>query len=93
MLQTLLKTNQVQNLGDYVKILLLEFEELYQDLDDTELAYEATRLTTRLVETYVRTQKAILAARLEGADDAHVTALLTAVKQLDELLKRANEGV
>lgn len=91
-LQAFVKESQVQNLGDYVKILVLEYEELYQDLDDTELAYEATRLTARLVETYVKLQKQQLAARLEGADEAQTTALLEQVKQLDTLLKRVSGG-
>ena len=77
----------IQGFGEYVKMLILQYEELYQDLDDTELAYEVNRLTTRLVETYVRIQKQNLAAQLEGADDARTQALLEEAKRLDSLLK------
>ena len=96
-LQTLAATIQthqadgVQNLGDYVKMLALEYEELYQDLDDTELAYEASRLTARLVETYVKNQKQYLAAQLANANEDQTQALLEQVKALDSLLTRINE--
>lgn len=81
-----------QELGDYVRMLLLQYEELYQDLDDTELVYEVKRLTTRLVETYVRIQKQQLAVRLADADDASTQALLEEVKRLDALLRHVTEG-
>jgi DNA primase len=84
---------EVQSIGDYVKILVLQYEQLYQDLEETELAYEATRLTTRLVETYVKLQKQQLVAQLTDADDAHTLAVLEQVKQLDELLRRVKRGV
>lgn len=92
-LQGFVESSGVQSFGDYVKIVVLEHDELYQDLEDTELAYEATRLTTRLVETYVKLQKQMLAARLSGADEAQTTALLEEVKQLDALLKRVKGGI
>ncbi len=82
----------VHSLGDYVKMLSLQYEELYQGLDDAELAYEASRLTARLVETYVRNQKQYLSAKLGGADDAQTQSLLEEAKALDTLLKRASEG-
>jgi DNA primase len=72
---------------DYVKIIGLQYEELYQGLELTELRYEAARLQTRLVERYVKTQKQTLAAQLADSDDATTTSLLGQVKQLDALLK------
>lgn len=92
-LQQFVQSSGVQLLGDYVKILVLQHEQLYQDLAETELAYEATRLTTRLVETYVKLQKQILAAHLSGADEAQTIILLEQVKQLDGLLKNVKGGI
>lgn len=83
----------VQSLVEYVKILVLEYEELYQDLESTELAYEAARLTARLVETFVKQQKQLLAAQLTGADESRTEALLGQVKELDALLRRVKGGV
>ncbi|HVU59710.1 MAG TPA: DNA primase [Candidatus Saccharimonadales bacterium] len=83
----------LNSLGDYGKILGLQYEELYQDLETAELHYEAARLRTRLVETYVKQQKKLLASQLETADDARTAELLAQVKQLDALLKRKEGDV
>ena len=85
-------TEAVQTFGDYVKMLVLQYEQLYQDLDETELDYEATRLAARLVDTYVKTEKSNLAAQLSTADDAQTAQLLEQVHALDTLLKRVNGG-
>src|SRR6185312_194417 len=79
------QNNSVQSFGDYVKMMVLQYEQLYQDLEETELGYEANRLTSRIVETYVRTQKQTLASQLAGADEDRTTSLLERVKQLDSL--------
>jgi DNA primase len=81
------KAKELQNIGDYVKILGLLYEELYQGLELTELHYEAARLQARLVEQFVKNQKQSLANELEGADEATVMKLLERVKQYDLLLK------
>ena len=78
---------------EYVKILSLEYEELYQNIERTELEYEVTRLQTRLVEAYVKQQKQKLAAKLEMADEAQTASLLEQVKQLDKLLKHVIGGI
>ena len=80
-------------IADYVKILLLQYEELYQDLDSTELQYEAARLTTRLIETYVKQQKQALVTQLTAGDEATIAPLLEQVKQLDALLKHVKGGI
>jgi DNA primase len=79
---------QVQNLSDYVKIEAVVYEELYQDLELNELHYEAARLQARLIENYIKSQKAMLAQQLETADTAQTRNLLTQAKQYDELLKQ-----
>ncbi|HEU4966251.1 MAG TPA: DNA primase [Candidatus Saccharimonadales bacterium] len=80
-------------LADYVKILGLQYEELYQDLDSTELQYEVARLAARHIEKYVKQQKVALAAQLETADEATTQALLTRAAQLDALLRQTKGGI
>lgn len=83
---------EVQSLQDYVNILVLQYEELYQGLELIELQYEAARLQARLVEQYVKTEKQKLAIKLEDADEPTTRTLLEQVKQLDLLLKQAKGG-
>jgi len=78
----------VQNLADYVKIEALLYEELYQGLELNELHYEAARLQARLVEQFIKTQKAKLAEALETADEAATRPLLQQAKKYDSLLKQ-----
>lgn len=78
-----------QDLDDYVKILVLEFEELYQGLPVNELIYEVSRLQARLIENYVKTQKSKIARELAGADEARSAELLAGARKLDNLLKQA----
>lgn len=87
------KAAQLRQIGDYVKIVVLQYEELYQGLEITELRYEAARLQARLVEQFVKNQKQNLAAELVDADEATIQTLLGKVKQLDMLLKRVKGGV
>ena len=79
-------------LADYVKMLSLLYEELYQDLEFTELQYEATRLQDHLIDRYVRTQKSRIAHELQTADEARTAQLLEAAKRLDSLLKTHKGG-
>ncbi len=76
---------------DYGKILAVQYEELYGDLEYVELQYEATRLQVRVIERYVKTQKGRLSKALATASDEQKTALQTKDKKLNELLKRAKE--
>lgn len=67
----------VQDLSDYVKILGLLYEELYQGLELNELHYEAARLQARLIESFIKTEKQRLAIALETADETATHSLLT----------------
>lgn len=78
----------VQNLREYGNILLVQYEALYQDLEATELQYEATRLQVRLIEQYVKHQKDQLRALMQTADEAELQKLLISARELDELLKQ-----
>jgi DNA primase len=80
-------------IGDYVKITLLQYEELYQGLEFTELQYEAARLQARLVEQFVKHKKEQLITQLHDADDASTQTLLEQVKALDTLLNHVKGGL
>ena len=80
--------SRLKPIADYVKIVVLQFEELYQGLELTELRYEAARLRTRVVEQYVKNQKQITAAQLSDSDEATTRSLLGDVKRLDNLLNQ-----
>ena len=84
--------DMVQSLSDYVKILVLQYEELYRGLEPLELKYEASRLRNRLVEQYVKHEKKKIVAGLGQADEATTAELLAHAKQLDALLKEAKGG-
>jgi DNA primase len=79
-------------LETYVKILGVQYEELYQGLEITELHYEAARLQARLIETYVKNQKLNLAAQMRDADGADSQHLLIQARELDALLGRVTGG-
>jgi len=70
---------------DYVKILSLQFEELYADLDPDDLAEQATSLRTRLLSKYLNLQKQKLALAMTETDDSQQIAKL--LKQADDLNK------
>lgn len=82
---------KLQNVAEYCKMLTLLFEELYQGLETSELHHEAARLQVRLIEHYVKTKKAALAAALRQATDQQTDQLLAQVKAFDALLKITRE--
>jgi hypothetical protein len=77
--------------SDYSKVLLLLYEELYQGLETLELQYEAARLQARLIEHYVKTQKALLASAMREANETETDKLLKQAKKLDALLNLTRE--
>jgi DNA primase len=76
-----------RSLADYGKMLALLFEELYQDLEISELQYEAARLQATLVERYVKTQKQRIAREMATATEVRMAQLLEAANKLDNLLR------
>jgi len=85
---------QVQILQDYAKILLLQQEELYGDVEnagDLQLDNEVTRLQARLIEQYIKHSKQNLTRKLASADEASTRQILLQVKELDELRNHANQ--
>ncbi len=83
----------LRDMGDYVKMLGVIFEELYQDLETLELRYEAARLKARLINQYVNTQKQHLAAAMQHAKSTEVDRMLAQAKGLDKLLNDATKEV
>jgi len=79
--------NRLDSIGVYVKIESLQYEELYQGLELSELRYEAARLQVRLIENYVKQQKLNIAKQLEQSDEKMTERLLTKASRLDELLR------
>ncbi|MBC7582101.1 DNA primase [Aeromicrobium sp.] len=80
--------SQLKTIADYVRIISLQYEELYHGLELNELLYEAARLQARLVERYVKNQKQTVSAELATADEATMRVLLGQVKHLDTLLNQ-----
>lgn len=87
-----LSAKQVQSLQDYAKILLLQHEELYGDVEGIELDYEMTRLQARLTEQYIKHEKQNLTQQLGGADEETTRQILVRVKELDTLLNKAQQA-
>lgn len=85
---TLKGVKELKKITEYVKIVSLQYETLYQDQDDVELAQEAKRLKNRLIEQYVKTKKAEIIQSLQDADDSQTNELLEQVKLLDAQLKK-----
>lgn len=76
-----------KEISDFVKILILLYEELYQGLEIIELRQEAARMQTRLIEYFVKTKKSELAEQMRDADAATTDKLLKQAKELDHLLR------
>lgn len=82
----------LHQIADYVKIVALQYEALFADLDEVEARYEAIRLRGRLIMIFVKTKKAQIATALKEADEDTSRKLLTRAKSLDSLLKVSQES-
>lgn len=79
---------QLQSVSDYVKILSLQFEELYQGLPQEDLAAQAAQLKHRLIDRYVKIQKHKLAIAMQAAkDDNELNLLVQKADKLNALIK------
>lgn len=90
------EANQAETLrpiADYVKILGLHYEELYQGLESLELQNEVARLQVHLIDRYVKMQKQLITAQFNTADEKQMNTLLEQVKALDQLLKTYKGGI
>jgi DNA primase len=73
---------ELQAAGDYVKILLLQFEELYADLPVSDLEELAQKLKHRLIDRYVKMQNRKITKAIDSANNE---------EQRLELMKKANK--
>lgn len=80
-------------LADYVKILALQYEELYQGLEILELHNEVARLQAHLIEIYVKRQKEQLKQKYQTASDDEMKQLLAEDIRLNQLLKPFKGGL
>lgn len=85
-------THELQQIDNYVKIIMLQYEALYEDRDTVELIYEVTQVRSRLMKQYVKSKKVELAAAMRSADERTTQELLTQAKALDILLKSTKEN-
>lgn len=81
----------LQPIADYVKIVALQYEALFSDLDEHEARYTANRLRIRLIDMFVKTKKTQIAEALQEADDNTAQKLLARAKALDNLLNTSQE--
>lgn len=72
----------LRSIIDYVKIISLQFEELYQDLEYNDLLEQATRLKIRLIASYVAKEKRELLNKINALPES---------KSADSLMKKVNE--
>ena len=83
-----LMNSDLPETSEYVKILSLEYEEMYAALDDVEALNEVVRLRAKVVDDYVKRQKTLLARAMQTAkDEQSLKELLEKVKKLDQLLR------
>lgn len=79
---------KLPNIIDYVKICSLQFEELYADLDYSDLREQAENLKHRLIDRYVTNQKHLLANAMGQTENEKELAKLTSqADKLNKLIK------
>jgi DNA primase len=78
----------LQQIGDYVKIITLQFEELYQNMSLDDLREQAINLRRRLIDRYVKIQKHKLAQAMQAAGtEEEIKVLVQKADKLNELIK------
>jgi DNA primase len=78
---------ELQQISDYVKILVLQFEELYQELSLEDLKEQVLSLKRRLIAGYVKIQKRQLAAQMSAtSDEKKLQRMITQVDKLNKLI-------
>lgn len=83
-----LQDETVQALENYVKIIVLQFEELYSDLPLADLEEQAEKLKRRLIDRYVKMQNQKISKAIEAAEgEEQRLALMKKAARLNELIK------
>lgn len=79
---------ELNEISNYVSILVLQFEEIYADLSLPDLEEQAAKLKHRLIDRYVKTQNQKIIKALEAADDEEQRReLMQKAVKLSELIK------
>jgi len=79
--------------ADYVKIMMLQFEELYADLPAGDLRELVNNLKHRLITRYIQNQKRTIATKMsETTDEGQLNKLMNQADKLNALL-RSESGV
>jgi hypothetical protein len=74
--------------SDYVKILSLQFEEIYADLPPPDLEEQAAKLKHRLIDRYVKMQNQKIIRAIDAADNEEQRhELMQKAVRLNELIK------
>lgn len=81
-------SEQWREIEDYGKILMLSYEQFYQQTDDSEIGYEFDRQQSRLITRYVKRQKQRIADELGQANRERAEQLMAADARLNALLKK-----
>ncbi len=71
--------------------MALQYEALFNDLDEHEARYTANRLRIRLIDMFVKSKKVQIADALQEANEETSQKLLARAKALDNLLKTSQE--
>ncbi len=80
------QANRLQSIGDYVKIITLQFEELYSALSLSDLEDQAAQLKRRLIDRYVKIENRKLAEEMKSAKtESEIKSLARRADDLNKL--------
>jgi DNA primase len=79
---------QLHEVGDYVKIITLQFEEVYSGLPLEDLLEQAEKLKHRLIDRYVKTQNQKIVQAIDTAEtEEQKQELMAKADKLNQLIK------
>jgi DNA primase len=85
-------STQLQVAGDYVKILVLQFEELYAELPLTDLEELAQKLKHRLIDRYVKMQNRNITKAMDAAKtEEQRLELMKKAQMLNKLIRQGGD--
>lgn len=83
------RASELNNLADYVKILALYYEEIYQDVEYVDLSRAAATLQQKIIRAYVGKRKQDIQQVINDADEDMQQRLLRESVELDQLLAKS----
>ncbi len=82
------ESSKLKDAADYVKIISLQFEELYAELPIADLKEQAISLKQRLMSRYVKMQNSQIAASMQRTTDPNELAeLMSQADKLHQIIK------